>query len=285
MKTVGAASYPRRFFMKMKEIQFHSGNLLLRGELYMPDRLPSPAILVCHAMHRQGFRWLPVYRIFARQAAERGFACLLFDFRGCGSSEGEFDYGLGEQHDAKAAFEFLLTQTQVDDTSIFLVGRSLGGTIAVYSLVDDSRVKGYALWATPPDHHQNIKSFIERMWGKLGYAFFLLLSHADRFYNVTRVMKLDLFGLNLRPKDVRRKLMALSGARLISRKSHPPILLLIGEEDDFVTLSEAKSYEKSIPGRKRLIILPETGHTFKGAEEKVASITLDWFEELLSSRR
>jgi len=271
--------------MKMKETQFHSGNLLLRGELYLPERALSPGILVCHAMHRQGFRWLPLYRVFAQKAAERGFACLLFDFRGCGLSEGTFDYGWGEQHDTKAAFEFLLTQTQVDATSIFLAGRSLGGTIALYSLVDDSRVKGYALWATPPDHQQNIKRFIERTWGKLGYAFFLLLSHADRFCNVTRVMKLHLFGLNMRPNDVRRKLMALSGARLISRRSHPPILLLIGEEDDFVSLSEARSYEKSILGRKRLIVLPETGHTFKGAEEKIASITLDWFDELLGSRQ
>jgi len=268
--------------MKIEEVQFQSNNLTLRGELYLPEPTHSPAILVCHAMHAEGFRWLPLYRTFAKKAAERGFTCLLFDFRGCGMSEGKFDYGWGEQQDAKAALEFLLRQEQVDPTRAFLVGRSLGGTVAIYSLVDDPRVKGYALWATPPDHYQNIKRFVEKRRGRLGYAVFLFLSIVDRFRDVTRVMKLDLFGLNLRPKDVRGKLMALSGARLLAEKNHPPILLLIGDEDDYVSLSEAKSYEESILGRKRLVVLPRTGHTFKGAEEKVALVTLDWFEGLQS---
>ena len=268
--------------MKIEEVQFQSDNLTLRGELYLPERERCRSILVCHAMHAEGFRWLPLYRTFAKKAAERGFTCLLFDFRGCGMSDGEFDYGLGEQRDAKAALEFLLSREQVDPTSAFLVGRSLGGTVAIYSLVDDPRVKGYALWATPPDHYQNIKRFIEKRRGKLGYALFLLLCITDRIQNVTRVMKLDLFGIRLRPKDVHSKLMALSGARLLTKKNHPPILLLIGDEDDYVSLSEAKSYEESIPRRKRMVVLPGTGHTFKGAEEKVSLLTLDWFEGLQS---
>ena len=98
-------------------------------------------------------------------------------------------------------------------------------------------------------------------------------------------MKIELFGLNLRPKDVREKLMSLSGARLLLRKAHSPILLVIGDKDDYVTLAEEKRYEKSIFGRSRLIVLPETGHTFKGAEDKISSITLGWFEELQSSHQ
>jgi alpha/beta superfamily hydrolase len=269
------------FLMKMEEIEFSSDRLVLRGELYLPEITRSPAILVCHGMHREGFRWIPLYRMFAEKSAEEGFACLLFDFRGCGKSEGQFDYGWGEQRDAKAALEFLLSRKQVDATSAFLVGRSLGGTVAIYSLLDDPRVKGYALWATPPDHNKNIKSYIEKMRGKLGYAIFLLLSILDRVYEV----KLDLFGLRLRPKDVREKLMTLSGARFIAGKNHPPILLLIGDEDDYVSLSEEKSYENSIAGRKRFAVLPQTGHTFKEAEEKVSSITLEWFKELQSTHQ
>lgn len=269
----------------MEEVQFQSDKLTLRGELYLPDRDRSPGILVCHAMHREGFRWLPLYRTFARKAAERGFACLLFDFRGCGMSEGEFDYGWGEQRDAKAALEFLLGYKQLDPASAFTVGRSLGGTVALYSFIDEPRVKGYALWATSPNHHLNIKNFIMKNRGKLGYAFFLLLSVVDRFWNVTRVVKVDLWGLNMRPNDVRAKLMALSGARLISKGNHPPILLLIGDQDDYVSLEEEKSYEESMPGKRRLVVLPKTGHTFKGAEEEVSSLTLDWFQELQGSQQ
>lgn len=266
--------------MKVKEVQFKSENVMLQGELYEPEQTNAPAILVCHAMHAKGFRWLPLYRELARKAAERGFACLLFDFRGCGMSEGKFDYGWGEQKDAKAALEFLLAQKQVDASRAYAVGRSLGGTIVLYSLIDDPRVKGYALWATPPDHKRNIRNFIERTRGKLGYRFFLLLSTVDRFLNVARVIRLDLWGLRMRPRDVRWKLMSLSGSRLIARRNHPPILLIIGDEDEFVSISEERDYEKSIPGNKRLIVLKGTGHTFKSAEERVASITIDWFESL-----
>lgn len=190
---------------------------------------------------------------------------------------------MGRAAGRKAALEFLFGQKQIDPASAFTVGRSLGGTVALYSFIDEPRVKGYALWATPPDHHVNIKNFIVKSRGRLGYAFFLLLSLVDRFWNVTRVMKVDLWGLTMRPSDVRTKLMALSGARLISKEDHPPILLLIGDQDDYVSLVEEKSYEESMRGDGRLVVLPKTGHTFKGAEEEVSSLTLDWFHELQGS--
>jgi len=271
----------QRFSIKMDEVEFSSDKFVLRGELYLPETNNSPGILVCHAMHGEGFRWIPLYRTFAQKAVEHGFACLLFDFRGCGKSEGEFDYGSGEQRDAKAALEFLLSRKQVNATTAFLVGRSLGGTVAIYSLVNDPRVRGFALWATPPDHRNNIKSYIEKLHGKVGYLVFLLLSAVDRVYEI----KLDLFGLELRPKYVREKLMTLSGARFLAGKQHPPILFLIGDHDDYVSLSEERSYENSITERKRLVVLPQTGHTFKEAEEQVTLITLEWFQELLSSHQ
>lgn len=269
--------------MKKEEVQFRSGTLVLRGEIYLPEQTPAPGILVCHAMHAQGFRWLPLYRIFAETAAERGFACLLFDFRGCGMSDGEFDYGWGEQRDARAAFEFLLSRREIDATTVFPVGRSLGGTIAVYSLIEDPRVKGCALWGTPPDHHRNIRNFIVKRNGWFGYVVFLLLSLLDEYRDVTRAMRIDLFGLKLRLRDLRGKMMTLRPARLLSRENHPAILLLMGDRDEYVTLSEAELFEKSIGGRKLLIVLTGTGHTFKEAEKAITSLTLDWFGKLLNS--
>lgn len=270
--------------MKKQEVQFQSGSLVLRGELYMTDRKPAPAILVCHAMHAQGFRWLPLYRSFAEKASERGFACLLFDFRGCGTSEGEFDYGWGEQGDARAAFGFLLSRQDVDSKRAFVVGRSLGGTVALYSLIHDPRAKGFALWATPPDHDQNVRNFIAKRYGTLRYLLFFILSYIDQFHDVTRTMKIELFGLKLRLKDLRGKLMTLNGAQLLSEIEHPPILLLIGDKDEYVTLREAEDFGKSISGTGRRLVVFKTGHTFKGVEGNVVSVTLDWFEELLKSQ-
>lgn len=275
---------PTKPSLKKQEVQFKSGNLILRGEFYLPVREPAPGILMCHAMHAGGFRWLPLYRLFAKRAAERGFACLLFDLRGCGMSDGKFDYGWSEQQDAHAAFEFLLSQKQVTSTSGFVVGRSLGGTVVIYSLIGDPRVKGFALWATPPDQHENIKNFIVKRYGRIGYFGFRFLSVIDRFHDVTRAMRIELFGLKLRLKDLHTKLMALSAASLLSRREHPPILLLIGDKDEYVSLREAELFAQSIPDGKQLLVLHDTGHTFKGLEEKTVSITLDWFDQLSRSK-
>mgnify|MGYP001027953747 CR=1 FL=1 len=273
--------------MKKEDVQFRSDSLVLRGEIYLPEQTIAPGILVCHAMHAQGFRWLPLYRMLAERATERGFACLLFDFRGCGMSDGQFDYGWSEQRDAQAAFEFLLSREHVDSRGAFVIGRSLGGTIALHSLIDDPRAKGFALWATPPDHYQNIKNFVVKRRGGLGYFMFLLLSFIDRLHNVTRGMRLDVFGLRLRLKDLRGKLMALKNSQLLSARGHPPVLLVVGEKDEYVSLQEARIFEKFISTGRGLIVLAETGHTFKGAEENLISITLDWFRgltKILSTR-
>ena len=267
----------------MQEVLFASANLTLRGELYLSDQTNSPGILVCHGMHAEGFRWLPLYRSFARTAADRGLSCLLFDFRGCGKSDGQFDYGMGEQADARASLDFLLKQPGIDSSNAFILGRSLGGTIALYSFMDDPRVKGFALWATPPDHKRNIVNFIVRTRGRLGYWSFVLLSAIDRFVDATRVLRMDVWGLKMRPKEVRGKLMTLSGARLVSRKECAPIFLVAGSDDGFVNALETKDYEASIPGRKQLIVLEGTGHTFKGAEEEAISGTIDWFVRLKNS--
>ena len=264
------------------EVEFDSGGRVLRGELHLPDRERAPGILVCHAMHSEGFRWPPLYRMFAERACERGFACLLFDFRGCGQSEGQFDYGWGEQEDARAAFDFLLRRQEVDATGGFVVGRSLGGTIALYALARDPRVKGFALWATPPDHQENIRSFILKRYGRISYITVLALSYLDRTSNPLKPMRIELFGLRMRLRDLRRRMMALHGARLLAGTNHPPVLLLIGDKDEYVSVPEIQGFATTIDRNVRTKIIPDTGHTFKGTEDRTAEATLEWFETLLN---
>jgi len=231
-------------------------------------------------MHAEGFRWLSLYRSFAEKASASGFACLLFDFRGCGRSDGQFDYGWGEQDDARAAFEFLMNRKEVDSTEAFVVGRSLGGTIALYALGRDPRVGGFALWATPPDHYRNIRNFIVKKYGRARYATFLLLSYLDNLHDLGKVTRIELFGLRLRLRDLRRKTMALHSAQLLERIDHAPVLLLIGDKDEYVTLEEIREFKNVIGGKTRSQTLADTGHTFKGAETLATEATLGWFEEL-----
>lgn len=61
---------------------------------------------------------------------------------------------------------------------------------------------------------------------------FLMLSRIDRFLNVSRLFRLEVFGINLRLKDVRGKLMKLNECGEISKLHKLPVLIVIGDSDN-----------------------------------------------------
>ena len=110
---------------------------------------PVPAVLVCH-----GFGGTKVgrYRMYVRLAealVREGIATLRMDFRGCGDSEGSFlDTTLhGQVEDALAGLGFLRSHQFVDSSRIGLLGRSLGGPVAVLTARADANIQSLALWS------------------------------------------------------------------------------------------------------------------------------------------
>ena len=67
-----------------------------------------------------------------------GCAVLRFNFRGVGTSEGEFDAGKGETEDFNAALDFL--HAQYPDLPLWAAGFSFGSWIALESGAGDPRV-------------------------------------------------------------------------------------------------------------------------------------------------
>ncbi len=65
-----------------------------------------------------------------RQFREIGFSTMIIDYRGYGKSEGEPDEE-GTYRDAEAAWDYLVRIRSVAPDSIIVLGRSLGGAIAV----------------------------------------------------------------------------------------------------------------------------------------------------------
>ncbi|MDP6941254.1 MAG: alpha/beta hydrolase [Planctomycetota bacterium] len=80
----------------------------LSATLEVPSGEPKGALLLLHP-HPQhgGSRKNNVVRWGALGALEAGWAALRVDFRGVGDSEGEYDKGDGEVHDAECAFAWL----------------------------------------------------------------------------------------------------------------------------------------------------------------------------------
>lgn len=255
-------------------------NARLYAEIYIPDPAPAPALLICHGMNAHGFQGLRIYSRLAEAACREGFVALVFDFRGVGRSKGAFDYGIGEQQDVKCALNYLASRPEVASNSIFVVGHSLGGAVSLYALRDETRVKGLVLWSTPKNHNYNVRKFIARTRGKLGLYTFLILSRIDKIFNVSRLFTLEVYGIRLRPRYVREKLMNLNECEAASKLHNMPLLIVVGEKDIIVGVDEAEAIYRAANEPKTLEIIKSADHIYKGKEKELITKTMDWIKKL-----
>ena len=117
----------------------------LSGNFHAPDNLADgenlPAFVIMHGfggnMDGRAQRWS------SSTLPEWGYACLRFDFRGCGDSEGPGGVvvPVEEIADCKAAIDYLVAQPEVDPDRIALLGTSYGAVVAVCTAADDARAK------------------------------------------------------------------------------------------------------------------------------------------------
>ncbi len=104
-----------------------------------PGASPPIVTLVCHphpvfggTMHNK------VVFHAAKAAVQLGFPVLRFNFRGVGTSEGEFADGIGEQNDARSALNYL--QTRFPNTPVCMMGFSFGAWVGLAVGTPDPRV-------------------------------------------------------------------------------------------------------------------------------------------------
>jgi hypothetical protein len=129
---------------------FHSGNQKLLGNLHLPYQ-NVPCVITLHGLEssKDSGKWPTI----AARLTDEGYACLRFNFRGCGSgpekSEGKFeDVSLtGRIEDYKAALQFLQDTNRVDMSRLGVIGSSFGGMVAVAA--QDKRIKAMVCLSTP----------------------------------------------------------------------------------------------------------------------------------------
>ena len=101
------------------------------------EQEPTAAVVVCHP-HPQhgGTMHNKVAHTLARAFVGLGYAALRFNFRGTEGSEGEYDEGVGELDDAKAALAWL--RQRYPQLPTWIAGFSFGAAIAVRAAVAES---------------------------------------------------------------------------------------------------------------------------------------------------
>jgi alpha/beta superfamily hydrolase len=266
--------------VKTEEVWIECEDAKLYGEVYTPEATRAPALLICHGLNARGFHQLKIYSQLAKVACEKGFVTLAFDFRGVGKSEGRFDYGVKERKDVKCAVNYLASRRDVINDRIYVVGHSLGGAVSLYALQNEKRVKGLVLWSVPKNHDYNVRKFIKNSRGSGRLNAFLVLSRIDKLFDISRIFEMQVYGVDLRPKDVREKLMKLDECEAASKMKGIPLLVINGENDTIVGTDEAEAVYNSANEPKSLLILNSTDHIFRGKEDELVQKTMEWIINL-----
>ena len=176
------------------------------------------------------------YRVLAKKLAEKGFDVVLPDLRAHGRSTGKYvTFGAKEKHDQKYVIDQLLKEKLIS-LPIFAFGFDLGGAVAIQYAAIDPRVNGVI--AVAPN--RDIFSFCRRLLP--------LLNEADAMKVIEKAGKIAKFD----PAD--------ASAIVAATKLKCPIILMHGQLDMTVPVTDSKMIYESAAGQKELNILPMTNH-------------------------
>ena len=116
--------------MTQESININSHNHKMVGTIFRPkqDLELLPAIIFFHGRGSKQERYYPR----AEAVCQKGVVVLIFSFRGCGKSEGQFDELTTQDgiDDALAGYDFLINQKSIDKDKIGIYGGSYGGYLA-----------------------------------------------------------------------------------------------------------------------------------------------------------
>jgi alpha/beta superfamily hydrolase len=125
-----------------EEVFIRCGSIVLEGLLEVPDGTRSCAggAVICHP-HPQfgGNMFNNVVRALRKAFLERHLICLRFNFRGTGSSEGNYGGGIDEIEDVRAALDFAEGIEQLKSKKLVLAGYSFGCWVALNAAARDPR--------------------------------------------------------------------------------------------------------------------------------------------------
>jgi len=110
---------------------------------------------------------LPIAAMLIRH----GYGVIIPDFRGHGESEGErITFGHDEVRDVEAAYQYLLTRSEVDPERIGLLGNSMGSATALLYAAENPAVK--AVVAQSP--YATLEDMVQANVRRLGFPTFPL---------------------------------------------------------------------------------------------------------------
>lgn len=147
-------------------VAIQSGDQQMAGVLYEPaegaDSGPALGLVLCHAFASEKYDMQRMLTELATRLHLHGVYCLMFDYRGCGNSTGEFRQATLTSHceDIRAAVTYLQRRHGVE--TLGLMGLRLGATLAAQVAATDERISVLLLW----DPVFNPRQYFETMFAR-----------------------------------------------------------------------------------------------------------------------
>ncbi len=191
-----------------------------------------------------------------RLVADTGWAVLAFNFRGTGTSEGDFSLA-GWLDDLRAVIDYLLAAGGI--SGVWVAGSGTGGALALCEAGEDERVRGVATMSARADFGD---------WAANPERF---LAHAR---SIGVIDDPDF------PADFgawSRELREIRPTALIAKIPPRPILIVHGADDDIVPIDDARILTDAAGDAVELSVLSDAGHRLRHDPRAVALI-LGWME-------
>ncbi|WP_244477953.1 alpha/beta hydrolase [Methylobacterium sp. Leaf86] len=290
------------------DISFRAdADILLGGWLFLPEgHGPHPAITMCAGFGGTIHHGLEP---FAVAFAEAGFATLLHDHRGFGSSGGQPRQDVDPWRqiaDWRRAISFLESRPEVDAMRIGLWGTSYSGGHALMLGASDRRLKaivaqvptisGYeqGLRRIPADQLSAVDEALaqddrNQLDGEPGYQ--ALVGADPAVPAAFRSQEAIDFMLPAVPDGVWENMVTLRSSRLarmyepgafVSRVSPTPLMFIVAREDRTTPTDLAlAAYERALEP-KRLVLVPGSHFGIYLTQRDVAiAAAVEWFHEHL----
>jgi hypothetical protein len=270
--------------MVRRPVSFFSARLRLDGDLYLPEDIPPgarlPAVIPCSGY--SGLKDIHPAR-FARALVPHGYACLAFDYRGFGASEGERGRLVPQEQveDVRAAVSFLASVPEVDGDRIALLGWALGGGVVIAEAADDARVRAVVAcnpigdgerstremhtvetWSTlldriSADGDRRAVSGVSELVSPFDIV---VLDEVTRPYVETELYKTAGYGAAV-SLESGEQLLRFRPEASVGRISPRPLLLVHGEDNRLHLPAESLELHRRAQEPKELVLVAGAGHT------------------------
>jgi len=240
--------------MITRNIVLEVDGLKIVGQLYLPGtRTPYPAVCICHGI--PGGAPDPGdggYPLLAEKICREGFGVFIFNFRGTGTSGGNLDM-VGWTRDLTAVIDHLCSLPELDRSFLSLVGFSGGAAVSVFVASQDSRVSSVIACACPAE-----------------FKFADPLPIIQRFRDI-KVIRDEDFPASV--AEWASGFRQIRPVRYVAGIAPRPLLLVHGNQDETVPVSDAHNLYRLAKEPRQIIIVDGAGHRLRQNEEVVTIIT------------